>query len=384
MALLSRLKIVSALLTLGALLCAAALAMQGGAVWWGALLAVNLAVLGLLLTIQNTLRQSCESIQKTMVRLKQGERNARITDITRHGFGTVAQDINEGLDHNAQIVDQCITLARTLGGAVTTLSQQVAGLSQHAQQQNEITAAAATAMEEMAGSVTSATRAAAEVHQFADASLKAAERGNISMSELIGEITMVETAVQHNANAVREFVHSATAITAMTQQVKNIADQTNLLALNAAIEAARAGEQGRGFAVVADEVRNLAVKSAQSTSEIDKVTVALAKGSSSVEQSINDGMTSLKTIEAFLEKLAVVLIEAREAIQHSERGVVQITDAMQEQSSAGDELSRTLESIAKSHELQTASINDAMASVHTVEKLATQMNDVVRMVSRTN
>lgn len=382
MSIFSRLNVIRIILALSVLLCIAALALRDDSAWWGTLLVVNLAALGLLWMAQRELQRSCDAIQTSMTQVKLGNLGARIPNANQHSLGALAHEINVGLEHTAEIVGQLAVPALALNGAVATLSQQVALLLEQARHQDETTNAATTTVEGWANSVSAAARGAEEVHQFTQASVQAAQRSNIKMSSLIGEIATVESAVQHNAAAVREFVHSASAITALTQQVKNIADQTNLLALNAAIEAARAGEQGRGFAVVADEVRNLAVKSAHSTSEIDKVTVALAAGSDSVEQSINRGIASLKTIETFLEELAEVLVEAQSTVQQSKNGVTHISSAIHAQRDSGDTLCRTLESIAQLQNQQTTSINEAMARVFAVEKLSAQINAAAQGLGR--
>jgi methyl-accepting chemotaxis protein len=128
------------------------------------------------------------------------------------------------------------------------------------------------------------------VHQRSQESLRRAEEGGRTLESLVAEVGLAEDAVRQMAVSVEEFVQSTSSITSMTQEVREIAEQTNLLALNAAIEAARAGEQGRGFAVVADEVRKLAEKSARSAGEIDAVTSQLSRQSVAVRKAIDEGL----------------------------------------------------------------------------------------------
>jgi methyl-accepting chemotaxis protein len=195
-------------------------------------------------------------------------------------------------------------------------------------------------------------------------------QGNESVSELMGEIDMVESAVREIAGSVTEFVHSTTVITTMTRQVKDIAEQTNLLALNAAIEAARAGEQGRGFAVVADEVRKLAEKSAQSASQIDAVTQALAKQSATVEVSIENGLKHLSSSMDALENVAIVLSEAGGSVGEVSSELSSIVAAIEEQRAASREVSVNVEAMAEMAEESARSNEQAVSGARNLEHLA--------------
>ena len=213
--------------------------------------------------------------------------------------------------------------------------------------------------------------AASAVSQ-ADECMTNTQNGNESVSRLMGGIDSVDSAVSVIADSVAAFMGSMQTITAMTSQVKDIADQTNLLALNAAIEAARAGEQGRGFAVVADEVRKLAEKSAQAAREIDDVTKLVGQQSSTLDLTISAGREHLNNSMVSLEEIAEALACSRGAVM-SERKLI-------------DEISQTAHSQKKSSQViaqQTSSIEQlAKSACEGIDDVAKAANTMAQATAR--
>ncbi|MDW2095433.1 methyl-accepting chemotaxis protein, partial [Vibrio sp. 1866] len=160
--------------------------------------------------------------------------------------------------------------------------------------QREQTANVATAMTEMSHSVQEVAQSAQGSLEMVQRVESASEEGRNVMSSNISTINQLETRLHESVSAVSELQKMSGQIGSILDVIRNIAEQTNLLALNAAIEAARAGEQGRGFAVVADEVRVLASKTTQSTTEIESMISNLQSSSQSANQVIQSCMSDME------------------------------------------------------------------------------------------
>ncbi|MDK9725949.1 MAG: methyl-accepting chemotaxis protein [Sterolibacteriaceae bacterium MAG5] len=268
---------------------------------------------------------------------------------------------------------QLRSAAGQLRGAAHQFATTTTGIRQGTAEQSQVAGETVRVVEQVSASIDGVAGKATDVSGLARASMAQTQEGNVSLSRMIGQLSEVEEAVQDVVVTSKAFIESAAAITDMTREVKDIADQTNLLALNAAIEAARAGEQGRGFAVVADEVRKLAEKSAATASEIDAVTKTLSSKSDIVESSLQRGLDALAASQGNLEQVAMALGEANLTVAQTTEGMESITDSVREQSGASRAISQNIESMAQMAESNQAAVAELADEAGRLELLAQEL-----------
>ena len=340
------------------------------ALWIGQVL-VQLALFFLSGWIISRVIRPAKDLQRTMLTMQvDGDLSRRVTVHSSDEIGQAARAFNSLLDNFSAIIGKVHVGAHELAGTATQLAATSAKITQSSQAQSESASSTAAAVEQMTVSITSVAENTEAVRKLAGLSLQHTQEGNASAAEMIREISQIEAAVNQIASSVGDFVKSVHSIAGMTQQVKDIAGQTNLLALNAAIEAARAGEQGRGFAVVADEVRKLAEKSAQSASEIDRITHSLDEQSGRVEQSIEQGLRSLQSTQQHIDRVSGVLTQAGISVTDASSGVNEIAASVSEQIKASNEIARHVESIAQMAEENHATIEHTARDIVQLEHLA--------------
>ncbi len=321
---------------------------------------------------------SIGELRGVMVKMSaDGNLSARAKVHGQDEIGQAATAFNGLIDGFANIIRQVLANAGTVSSTAAQLSAASLQIARGSQTQSEAAASTAATVEQITVSINSVSGNTENVRKLSEASLQQTQQGNQSVTEMVGEIGHVQETVNLIADSVKEFVDSTRAIAGMTQQVKEIADQTNLLALNAAIEAARAGEQGRGFAVVADEVRKLAEKSAQSANEIDRVTNSLNQKSTDVEATVQAGLRSLQSTQEHIEQVSAILTKAGESVAQSSRGVGEIAVSLGEQGSASAEISRNVEKIAQMSEENYVALESNTQDIVRLEQLAKELQDAV-------
>ena len=246
------------------------------------------------------------------------------------------------------------------------------------QRQNNDVEMAATAVTEMSAAVEEVARNAAAASEAATRSNSAAVAGRAKVDETVRAINLMVTKVEGASQEVQGLAVMANDISKVLDVIRAIAEQTNLLALNAAIEAARAGEAGRGFAVVADEVRALAHRTQQSTSEIEQMISSIQKGTDAAVSAMVHTNAQAQTTLDTAQGAGTALVEITESLDTiTERNVLSAT-ASEEQAQVAREVDRSLVSIRDLSNQASEGASQTAIATSELTQLAVELNRLVK------
>lgn len=293
-------------------------------------------------------------------------------------LGKLAQGFNEMQSNLRMLVNEVSGSVVQLGAAaeeISAVAQQSAnnmGAQQH--ELNQL----ATAMNEMQATVQEVARNTNDAASAATSASDTAAQGSETVNDSIGRIEKVATAIEETALVIRQLGDDSRNIGMVLEVIQGIAEQTNLLALNAAIEAARAGEQGRGFAVVADEVRTLAKRTQDSTSQINHII-------SELQQRANEAGVTMQQSQDMMSETVHTAREAGASIAEISSSVnsishmnIQIATATEEQGAVSEELNRNVVNISNASEEVATGAKQMAQACNDLNLLATQLQEVVR------
>jgi methyl-accepting chemotaxis protein len=294
----------------------------------------------------------------------------------KNGMGNSLQRMTENL---RGMVTQLTDNSNQLVSAANEVASSSEQMSRGAQDQTNQVTQVSTAIEEMTATILQSSKNAGEATDASKNASDTATGGGQVVSETIQGMQKIASVVRESADSIGKLAKSADQIGEIIGVIDDIADQTNLLALNAAIEAARAGEQGRGFAVVADEVRKLAERTGKATGEITDMIKGIQQETTEAVESMESGIKEVDNGRELADKAGNSLNEIVNMSQQVMDMIQQIATASEEQSAAAEQISKNVESISAITR-QTASGAEQSASA--AEELNRQAEGMKEMVSR--
>lgn len=352
--------------------------------WWEQFyLVVGLFIAGLFTVSILMNRVVAKPIRSVMERIKdiaegEGDLTAKLDDSSNDELGELAHWFNTFVGKLRRMISDINGYAAELTTNAEHMSSVTHRTSQGVKQQQSETDHVATAMNQMSATVQEVARNASSAAAAANEADSEASKGKVVVKETIEAIDTLAAEVEKAGQVIQKLEEDSNGIGVVLDVIKGIAEQTNLLALNAAIEAARAGEQGRGFAVVADEVRTLAQRTQQSTQEIRSIIERLQSGAKDAVEVMVEGKNQASLSVEQAAKAGTSLDTITEVVTTITDMNTQIASAAEEHSSVAEEINRNVVNIS---EVANHTADDASQVAQSSQQLTKLADDLQSLLS---
>ena len=328
-------------------------------------------------------------VSRSIVSQLGGEPAAAIELMSRAAAGDLTVEVHS--KSKGSILDSAGEMVRSIRKMVTEISLSSTKLTQGAERistasrevaiaserQSDATSSMAAAIEEMTVSINHISDSANDTQENSLASVRLSEDGFARIQTASHEIKEIASTVSDASGRIRKLEERANQISSIAGVIKDIAGQTNLLALNAAIEAARAGEQGRGFAVVADEVRKLAERTSSATIEIEQMIAGIQSDTVQVVGVMDAALPQVDAGVRSAESAAESLHQIKEGAQLTLSRIREVAEATKEQSVASNNIAQKVEEVATMVEETTAAMHSTAETAEDLERISGELTQLV-------
>jgi methyl-accepting chemotaxis protein len=331
------------------------------------LLIISAAYFVVLLGIIKPLNRLIEQTE----RIAKGDFTGLVDYAGSDELGRLSQSINHMSQRLREMIGDMVKSSNDLVKSAEVLRERAGDAAKDSELLVEQASHVATAAEEMSQTIIDIAKNAEVAADTSEDTMKAAYEGKDIAGGAVNAINSVYTTTKELATMVEKLNNRVSEIGDIVTVIQDIADQTNLLALNAAIEAARAGEHGRGFAVVADEVKNLASRTIKATEEISEKIAAIQSESTQTANSMAKAFTEVTKATEYIRKIGESLEHIVEAVQRVKDKMVQIAGAMDEQSRAAEDVTKNIEktrTISKNMEKVASEVMNEANRIHEISE----------------
>ncbi|GAA5786604.1 chemotaxis transducer [Chitiniphilus shinanonensis] len=338
-----------------------------------------LLIVALLSVLLAALTRPLARLATAMEEVSSGEGDlTRRLAVTAHDeIGRTSEAFNRFMAHLQEMFREVHAYSDRIGVAAGQLRDSADRVTQASQQQAEAASATAASVEEVTVSSQHIAGFTGDFRETARAASTGTAEGQQRVDHVAAEVARIDESMQQLDLTMGRLAEQSQRVNHIVQSIRGIADQTNLLALNAAIEAARAGEQGRGFAVVADEVRKLAEHTGAATVEIDQIVAEIQRGIDAAGKDTGQARGQIRDSVERSREAAGALVEIRQRADSLVDSVRQIAEATREQASASTDIAQHIERISSMAQQNHDVVGQVSAAVNDLDRLSSSLRGIV-------